>query len=223
MRATSKASSRRTGPSTTPCSRCSRVTPNAARSSSGRYTRPRRRSSPTSRMKFDELEGDAEVGGVRLGDLARDERLEHRHHLQADDRRRAVHVGHQVGVRRVLGDRQVHPHRGQEVLDVLQRDVPPPHGVDDRPADLVLAARRPRRRRGTGRPSRPASRPSRASVSVLAEVVDDLVGVAREAVQRVHVRPLPGRQQQRGQVVGPPVLGVEPPAGLVRRRAAPGR
>ena len=50
-----------------------------------------------------------------------------------------------------------------------------------------------------------------------AEVVDDLVGVAREAVQRVDVRPLPRRQQQRGEVVRLAVAGVEPAAGLVRR------
>ena len=49
------------------------------------------------------------------------------------------------------------------------------------------------------------------------EVVDDLVGVAGEAVERVDVRPLPRRQQQRREVVGPAVGGVEPPAGLVGR------
>jgi hypothetical protein len=50
-----------------------------------------------------------------------------------------------------------------------------------------------------------------------AQVVDDLVGVAGEAVQRVDVRPLPGRQQQRREVVGLAVAGVEPAARLVRR------
>ena len=49
------------------------------------------------------------------------------------------------------------------------------------------------------------------------EVVDDLVGVPREAVQRVDVRPLPRGQQQRRQVVRLAVPRVEPPAGLVRR------
>ena len=34
-----------------------------------------------------QLERDAEVAGVGVGDLARHERLEHRHHLQPDDRR----------------------------------------------------------------------------------------------------------------------------------------
>jgi hypothetical protein len=57
-----------------------------------------------------QLEGDAEVGGVGVGDLAGHERLEHRHHLEPDDRGRAVDVDHQVVVGGVLGDRQVHPH-----------------------------------------------------------------------------------------------------------------
>jgi hypothetical protein len=99
---------------------------------------------------------------------------------------------------------------------VRQRDVPAPDGVDDRPADRVLAA-----------PGRDVAQellaPADQPVGLLGvaqrapEVVDDLVGVAREAVQRVDVRALPGRQEQRREVVGAPVRGVEPPAGLVRR------
>ena len=55
--------------------------------------------------------------------------------------------------------------------------------------------------------------------------VDELVGEARETVERVDVRPLPGRQQPGRQVVGAAVRGVQPPAGVVRgsqlgRRAA---
>ena len=96
------------------------------------------------------------------------------------------------------------------------RDVPAPHGVDHGPADRVLAA--------AGRTSRtellaPADQP----VGLLgvgqrrAEVVDDLVGVAGEPVERVHVRALPRREQQRREVVGLAVRGVELAAGLVRR------
>src|SRR5918997_1889068 len=37
-----------------------------------------------------ELEGDPEVAGVRVGDLAGNQRLEDRHHLQPDDGRGPV-------------------------------------------------------------------------------------------------------------------------------------
>ena len=59
------------------------------------------------------------------------------------------------------------------------------------------------------------------------EVVDELVGVAGEAVEGVHVRPLGRGEQQRGQVVGAAVGGVEAAARLVgrpqRRVGDPGR
>jgi hypothetical protein len=99
---------------------------------------------------------------------------------------------------------------------VRQRDVPAADGVDDGAADRVLAA--------AGRDvAQELLAPADQPVGLLgvaqraAEVVDDLVGVAREAVEGVDVRALPGRQQQRREVVGAPVRGVEPAAGLVRR------
>ncbi len=49
------------------------------------------------------------------------------------------------------------------------------------------------------------------------EVVDDLVGVAGEAVEGVHERPLARGQQPGGQVVRAAVVGVQLPAGLVGR------
>ena len=70
------------------------------------------------------------------------------------------------------------------------------------------------RSRSARKPVAPADQGGRVR---LVEVVDQLVGVPREAVERVHVRPLGRRQQQGGQVVGPAVRRVEPPALLVRR------
>jgi hypothetical protein len=37
------------------------------------------------------------------------------------------------------GDGEVHPHAGEERLDVVHRDVPAADGVDDGPADRVVA------------------------------------------------------------------------------------
>jgi hypothetical protein len=54
-----------------------------------------------------------------------------------------------------------------------------------------------------------------------AEVVDDLVGVADEAVQGMDVALLPAGQQQGGQVVGAAVAGVQLPAPLIGRSERP--
>ena len=78
--------------------------------------------------------------------------------------------------------------------------------------------------------SSPASASSWAAFAaggpVVAEVVDDLVGVAGEAVQRVHGGPPRAREQPGGEEVGAAVAGVERAAGRVggpqRRVGDPG-
>ena len=161
-----------------------------------------------------ELERDAQVCGIGIGDFAWDQRLEDRHHLQADDGRRAVDVAHQVRVGGVTGDGQVHPHAREERLDVVHRDLPAAHRVDDRPADRVVA---PAGLDVLNELRPPADQP----VGLLrvgeraGQVVDDLVGVTGEAVERMDVGALPVRQQQRREVVGLAVARVEPAARLV--------
>ena len=160
------------------------------------------------------LEGLAEIVRVSSACAVVD-RLEDRHHLQADHRGRALHVGLEVGVRRVAGDVDVHPHAGQE------RDERSPAGCP-RCAAVCTAARL------TGS----TTDLDRCAVEVVQELlaprdgrsgsgvgraVDVLVGLSREAVERVHEGSFRRRQQQGGEVVGAAVRRVEPTARLVRR------
>jgi len=100
---------------------------------------------------------------------------------------------------------------GEERLERLARDVPGAGGVDRGGADRVGAAAAVE---VVEELRAPADQRRRVG---LVEVVDQLVGVAGQAVERVHVRPLGGRQQQGGEVVRLAVAGVQPPAGLVGR------
>ena len=109
----------------------------------------------------------------------------------------------------------------EERLEVLDR------GMSQRWTVSTTAAHtgsslRPRRDVGEeASPQRPSSSGRLLLVGQRrAEVVDDLVGVAGEAVQRMDVRPDVGRQEQRGEVIGLAVLGVEPATPLVRRPEA---
>ncbi len=132
-----------------------------------------------------ELEGDAQILGrfVRVGR----QRLEDGHHLQPDDGGGAVHVLVEVVVGLVLGDGEVHRHRVQERLEVLDRDVPATHRVHDGIADRVRAAPASH----VGEEASPHSLRCVCGGDVVASGhIDDLVGVAGEAVQRVHVRSL---------------------------------
>ena len=81
----------------------------------------------------------------------------------------------------------------------------------------AVSATRGEHRVGAGPPSRAAAscsasassgRPSRRACGVV-EVVDDLVGVAGEAVQRVHGGPPGRREQPGGEEVGAAVAGVQ--------------
>ena len=128
-------------------------------------------------------------------------RLEDRQHHLADHRRRAVHVDQQIVVGLVACDGEVHRHRAQEAAEAVGVDVegrarcaPPPSAPGRRSA-------RRRGRRRSGRRSR-RGRVSRLGRSAPpAEVVDDVVGVAAEGVQGVHVVAL-----DRGSTHGRPVV-----------------
>ena len=80
---------------------CSRVTPNGGEVLAGQVDPAAAEVLADVADEVRQLERDPEVDRVRLGDLARHDRLQHRHHLQPDHRGRAVHVAHQVVVRRV--------------------------------------------------------------------------------------------------------------------------
>ena len=161
--------------------------PAAGRPGRGRGPRRRRgRSWPAGRRRR---------GPARAAYARGVERLEDRDHLQADDGGRPVHVAEQVVPRRVLGDGEVHRHRRAGTPRSARPGCP-------------SAAPCRRRRAPTGSslaPVRTSARncsPQRDEpVGLLrgrqrrGQVVDDLVGVAGEAVQRVHVRPLRRRQQ----------------------------
>ena len=106
------------------------------------------------------------------------------HHL-ADDCRGSVHVAEQVVVGLVRVDRQVHRHRTKEAPEAVGVDVEAADGVHDGFENGVVAA--------------PlfeiseeaiAERRERLLANVggdVAEVVDDVVGVPAEPVQRVDV------------------------------------
>lgn len=78
-----------------------------------------------------QLEGDPECRRVRSGLLTGHHRPEYGQHLEADHRRGTVHVGAQVGVRRIVGDGQVAAHGRQEVGEQAVVDGVPRGGVGD--------------------------------------------------------------------------------------------
>jgi hypothetical protein len=77
--------------------------------------------------------------GVRRGLVAARDGAEDGQHLQADDLRRAVYVLVERCPPRVVGDREVHPHRVEESAEVPARDFVPRGGVDDR-SELGIVA-----------------------------------------------------------------------------------
>ncbi len=158
-----------------------------------------------------ELEGVAELAGGFDGGIV--DRLEDRQHHLADHGRRSVHVPLEVGVGLVRLDGEVHGHRRQEATYTVGVDPERPHGVDHRLEHEVVAV--------AG---------LEAVEEAVAEVgqrlgpdvdrhgtalVDDVVGVAAEPVQGVHVVALDLGQDGRGPVVGRPVGLVQHAAVLV--------
>ena len=137
-----------------------------------------------------ELERHAERGGGRLGLRARHDRAQDRQHLQPDHRRRAVDVdGRGRRTWRSSVTVGVHPHRHHEVGEVAPVDVVAAGGVGERGEHAGAAAGAPSRAASSSAASASSSGGLLGDRAVVAEVVDDLVGVAGEAVERVHGRP----------------------------------
>ena len=149
-------------------------------------------------------------------------------HLQPDHGGRALDVAAAGRPSLVLGDGQIHAHRREELGEVLGRHVP----ARDRVATArSTSVRVPAARR---QPAARCQRRQQAGLELVqarvgrlgAElpscgIVDELVGVAREAVERVHVRPFPAGQQQGRQVVGATVRRMQPAAGAGRQPPGP--
>ena len=131
-----------------------------------------------------QLERPSQCRGVRRGLVARADRAQDRKHLQANHFRGAVHVAVERGAVGIVGDGQVHPHRGQEVVEQF--------AARCRSGARCAAPRRApgrrrcvRRRRRIDRTAVAAARPGRGVLGRI-EIVEDVVGVAGEAVERVH-------------------------------------
>ena len=161
-----------------------------------------------------ELERDAELHREVVGRRIR--WLQDRHHLQSDDRGRAVDVLIQVLVRGVLGHGEIHAHGMQESFEMFARDLPAQDRIHNRPAHRIV-------RTPTFEVGEECIAPGAQPVGLLligqcrSQIVDDLIGVPREAVQRVDVGPLAGREQQCREVVGLAVGRIELPAPFVGR------
>ena len=159
-----------------------------------------------------ELEGEAELPG-RLAGRGRVGAAQDRQHHGADDRRRALHVVEQVVVGRVRGDGQVHRHALQERREVVPVQVEDGDGVQHGRQQRVVDRRAVQ---AGHEPAGPVVEPGGplGRRQVLG-AVDDLVGVAGEAVEGVHMSPFPGGQQPGGEIVGAAVAFVQLTAAVI--------
>ena len=153
-----------------------------------------------------ELEGFSKRRGVRRRLLAGHDRAEHGQQLQPDHLGRAVHVAVQRGPVGIVGDGQVHPHRGQEVVEQFPLDAVRARrcttAVSTGSSPLASPSTQPREQR-SGQPLQPVC--AFGGVDARVEVVEDVVGAAGEPVERVHRGPLCGRQQPGRQEERAPV------------------
>ena len=174
----------------------------------GRVRGPRRRRAGSSRA------GTRRRGRGRTRRPPAAERLEDRHHLQPDDGGRPVDVVLQVVEGLVLGDGEVHRHRCRNASKcssgMSQRRDRVPHRRETSGRARVRR-RTPARKRSPQPPSAAAfcsaDRSSRGRRRSRRRS-----GRTRTARGR---RAASGRQQQRREVVGPAVAGVQSPAGGV--------
>ncbi len=161
-----------------------------------------------------QLERLSERGGIRRRVLAGADGAQDGQQLQPDHLGRAVHVALQRRPVRVVGDRQVHPHRR-----------PGSRRTDPTPMSYVRAVCTTAVSDGSSSHGRFPTRLLNSRVdncwswsaalldaAGAVEVVEDVVGAAGEPVQRVHRRALAGRQQPGGQEERLAVLGVDRPA-----------
>ena len=157
------------------------------------------------------LEGEpepAEAGVVALG------HAEQRRHDAPDGARRALHVGDELVPGLDPHRRAVEPHRAHVGSQLAERQAVAAAGVDER-ADHGLA------RAPGGEPGLELGLPgvergaARLGPAGAARAVDDLVGRADVAVERVRRRADLLRQPPRGPVIRRVVAPVHAPAGLV--------
>ena len=163
-----------------------------------------------------ELKRPAECCGVRCGLLDRRHGAQYRKHLQPDRFGGAAHVEVERVAVRIVGDREIHPHRRQKVIEQLGADLIPADGVGNRGeyglVAVITAGEKP-----VSQLLQPFGPDFGAHLRI--KVIKDVVGVAGEAVQRVHGRTLVRRQQPGGQKEGTAVRGIEFAAAAIRRRA----
>ena len=163
------------------------------RSSCGRYTRPRSRSSPTSRRKLVSWKArpSARAGATGLGG----QRLQHRQHHLADDGGRAVHVAEQVVPRLVGAPGQVGaPSRRRSGRSTRRGCARSRTVCGDGGEHRVLGRSRSRRPRGSAS-SNASSAAAVSGPGVGAGEVDDVVGQPAQGVDGVDVAASLARQQ----------------------------
>ena len=169
-----------------------------------------------------ELERHAERRRGGLGVRPRAGRAQDRQHLEPDHGGGAVDVAVEVGERRVVGDLGVHAHRREEVGEVRAVDGVATGGVGQR-GEHRVGGRAAVEGDGELLGERVEPGGLRGGRPAVAEVVDDLVGVPGEAVQRVHGGAAGAGEQPGGEEVGAAVAGVQRAAGGVRGPQARGR
>ena len=176
--------------------------------------RPRRRSSATSRMKLVSWKARP---SWRAGSRApaQGRRTPAPAASWCRSPRRTLHVPEQVVVAWRRSHGEVHGHRGQEGAEIgLRRCRRSGRCAPPRPAPGHRIGP-PAGTRRTRSPKSVRPRRARGRAQAVVQVIHDLVGVPGEAVQRVHVRPLPVREQPGRQVVGGTVPAVQLATALI--------
>ena len=83
-------------------------------------------------QKIGELECPAQRCGIRRGLIGRADRAQNRKQLQANRFRGPLHVQVECGTIGIVGDRQIHPHRHEKVVEQFVADAVAARGVADR-------------------------------------------------------------------------------------------
>ena len=170
-----------------------RSTPNRRRSSCGTYCAAAVEVFADVAEEVGELERVAQVAGVRQwrrrGRAARGSAASSRR--SPPPSRPCTRAGRPTS--RSVVDGEVHRHRAEEPAEAVGVDVERAHRVDHRLQHRVVGLR-PRSRSAKNRSPKSASAVARRVDRRRTEVVDDVVGVAAEPIQRMHVVALDRRQ-----------------------------
>jgi hypothetical protein len=164
------------------------------------------------------LERLTERGGMGCG-LVGAGCAQDREQLQTDDFGRTVDIGVECGAVGIVAHRQIHPHRGEEGVEQGRWNAIAIGGVENRG------------KHGVGVGITIAEAHSECvqlpgpfgGFATRVELIEDVVGSARESVQGVHCRALIGREQSGRQEEGLSVACVQlstVPVGPVQSRAA---